>query len=79
MNNCCNLLQPKCFWCDKYLYKKGPTILFKFKGCGKYHNKIICNLCFYNKFGFIIHENYNLSNDKNNDPLGMNIYILKKI
>ena len=77
--NKCFLFQSKCLWCNKNLNKNGSTILYKFKGCGKYHNKIICNLCFYNKFGFIIHENYNLSNDKNTDPLGMNIYILKKI
>ena len=79
MNNCCSSSQSKCFWCEKYLQKKGPTILYKFKGCGKYHNKIMCNLCFKKKYGYELYENHNLSKKINNDPLGMTIYIHKKL
>ena len=77
--NKCSLFYPKCFWCEQHLYKNGPTILYKFKGCGKYHNKIMCNLCFTKKYDYKLYENHNLSNRINNDPLGMSIYIHKKL
>ena len=58
--NKCFLFQSKCLWCSQNLNKNGPTILYKFKGCGKYHNKIMCNLCFSKKYGYELYENYRI-------------------
>ena len=69
----------QCDNCQRILHKDGPKILYSFRGCGKYHNKIMCNLCFLKKYGYELYENYNLSNKINNDPLGMTIYIHKKL
>ena len=76
--NKCFLFQSKCLWCDKNLNKNGPTILYKFKGCGKYHNKLMCDECLYNKLGFEIKNTHDILTD-NPDPLGMTIYIKKRL
>ena len=54
MGICSSTVKPKCFWCEKSLHKNGPTILYSFQGCGKYHRKTICNLCLTDKVGYDI-------------------------
>jgi len=34
-----------CDICDEQL-RDEKNLLYKFKGCGKYHNKKLCNVCF---------------------------------
>ena len=80
MGHCFSKIHPQCLWCDKSIHKNGPTILYSFQGCGKYHNKTICNICLKNNFGLEIdNESYEIPNDINKDPLGMTILIKKKI
>ena len=40
-----------CDNCEMCLKDK-RNILYKFIGCGKYHNIKLCNLCFHKKFGY---------------------------
>ena len=74
--NCCQQVYT-CDWCNKPLKEK-RNYLYKFRGCGKYHNKKICNLCFQNKFGYSLVNDIDLSTG-NDDPLGMKIIIYKRI
>ena len=67
-----------CDNCEMNL-KDDRNILYKFIGCGKYHNIKMCNLCFLNRFGYTLDENTDFSNDKKNDPLGMKIIIYKRL
>lgn len=70
--------QPVCDNCEMSL-KDDRNILYKFIGCGKYHNIKMCNLCFQNRFGYTLDEDTEISNDKNDDPLGMKIIIYKRL
>lgn len=70
--------QPVCDNCEMSLKGK-RNILYKFQGCGKYHNIKMCNLCFYQRFGYTLDEDTDYSNDKNDDPLGMKIIIIKRL
>ena len=67
-----------CDICDEQL-RDEKNLLYKFKGCGKYHNKKLCNICFQNKFGYTIKGDLDLSTGVNDDPLGMKIIIYKKL
>ena len=82
MGICSSTVKPKCFWCEKSLHKNGPTILYSFQGCGKYHRKTICNLCLTDKVGYDIsklEDECDLSTGSNDDPLGMTIYVKKRL
>lgn len=68
----------KCDNCEMNLKGK-RNILYKFIGCGKYHNIKMCNLCFYDKFSYTLDEDTDYSNSENNDPLGMKIIIYKRL
>jgi hypothetical protein len=74
--NCCQQIYT-CDWCNKQLKGK-RNLLYKFRGCGKYHNKKICNLCFQRRFGYSLDNDIDLSAG-NDDPLGMKIVIYKRI
>ncbi len=68
----------QCDNCQRILHKDGPKILYSFRGCGKYHNKLMCDECLYAKLGFEIQNTHDILTD-NPDPLGMNIYIKKRL
>tara|TARA_B100000745_G_C19957871_1_gene323639 strand:- start:257 stop:493 length:237 start_codon:yes stop_codon:yes gene_type:complete len=68
----------QCDNCQRILHKDGPKILYSFHGCGKYHNKLMCDECLYDKLGFEIQNTHDILTD-NPDPLGMNIYIKKRL
>ena len=70
--------QITCDNCEMGLKGK-RNILYKFKGCGKYHNIKMCNLCFYQRFGYTLEEDTEFYNDTNNDPLGMEVSIIKRL
>lgn len=65
-----------CHNCDLGL-SVNRDILYKFKGFGKYHNVILCNICFRERFGYTLDETTNYS-DLNDDPLGNKIMIYKR-
>jgi len=80
----------QCDKCQRTLHKKGPKILYSFRGCGKYHNKLMCDECLSDKLGYDISDlddgsdeyseyDIHLPDTKNNDPLGMTIYIKKRL
>lgn len=52
-------------------------ILYKFKGFGKYHGIILCNICFQEKFGYTLDETTDFKNISD-DPLGNKIIIYKR-
>ena len=79
MGICFSTIHPKCLWCEKTLSHKGPIILYKFQGCGKYHNKKICNLCFQDKFGYTLLDDYDFSTGIDDDPLGMKVIIYRRL
>ena len=68
----------QCDICNEQLKDK-KNLLYKFKGCGKYHKKKICNLCFENRFGYKIDDDIDLSTGNDDDPLGMKIIIYKRL
>jgi len=70
--------QQVCDNCEMSLKGK-RNILYKFIGCGKYHNIKMCNLCFQNRFGYTLDEDTEISNDKNDDPLGTKVIIIKRL
>ena len=70
--------QSVCDNCEMSLKDK-RNILYKFIGCGKYHNTKMCNLCFYNRFGYTLEEDTDYTNGKNDDPFGMKIIIYKRL
>jgi hypothetical protein len=79
MGICFSTIHPKCLWCEKSLSYKGPLILYSFQGCGKYHKKIMCNLCLSDKIGSNLNSEYDidLSTGSNDGPSGMKIYAKK--
>ena len=82
MGICISVIHPKCLWCEKSLSYKGPIILYSFQGCGKYHNKTMCNICLSEKLGYTIEKSdydIDLSTGDNDDPLGMKIYVKKRL
>ena len=70
--------QPVCDSCEMILKGK-RNILYKFQGCGKYHNIKMCNLCYFNRFGYTLEEDIDFSNGINDDPLGAKIIIYKRL
>lgn len=72
------IYQFKCDECNLNL-KNNRNILYKFIGCGKYHNIKMCNLCFFNRFNYTLEEDTDYSNGINDDPLGMKIIIYKRL
>lgn len=67
-----------CDDCEMCLKDK-RNILYKFIGCGKYHNIKLCNLCFHKKFGYTPEKEIHFKTDRNPDPLGMKIIIYKRL
>ena len=66
----------KCRNCEMGL-SENREILYKFKGFGKYHNVILCNICFKERFGYTLDETTDFKNI-NDDPLGNKIIIYKR-
>ena len=76
--NCFNpcVFNPICRNCEMGL-SENREILYKFKGFGKYHNVILCNICFQERFGYTLDETVDFKNI-NDDPLGNKIIIYKR-
>ena len=67
---------PKCRNCEMGL-SEDRNILYKFIGFGKYHNVIMCNICFHERFGYTLNETTDFKNISD-DPLGNKIMIYKR-
>lgn len=80
MGICYSMSHSQCDMCEKSLsVDHNRNILYKFQGCGKYHNKKICNLCFQDKFGYTLLDDYDFSTGIDDDPLGMKVIIYRRL
>ena len=80
MGICLSRFRSRCFYCERTLHKAGPTTMYSFQGCGKYHGKTMCNECLEMKTGMIFGDSpVTVLYDNHPDPLGMKIYMKEKI